>query len=326
MTVNPSAFRKGMRVARVTWSVMEPILGFAVLGLFVYLAYGADGLFPNVLATGAAWKIGLYLVVMTHITITAMSLCFHRMHTHQGVTFPKWLDWTMQSWLALTTGMSKLDWVSIHIYHHAHSDQEKDPHSPKHKGLARIFFFGVYDYVVAKDWPEVQKIRKKIPEDRFEAFLKRNPLIGPIVTAVTLTVAFGPAWGGIVALSTFAISPLFAVGGVNAIAHAFGYRNYETTDESRNIGFLFPLNWMICGELDHNNHHAHPRSCSFRHRWYEFDIGYFYIQMLSKVGLAKIKTAATVKSRSAAPLQTVRSPSNGTPDQTPPAPPESSYA
>ncbi len=289
-------FYKGMKNAlKITCAVLEPFLGFAVLGTCITVGIGPQGLFPGFLAHGAVWKIGLYLMGMTHITITAMSLCFHRMHTHQGVTFPKWLDHLMQSWLALTTGMSKLDWVSVHIYHHAHSDQEKDPHSPKHKGLARIFFFGVYDYVVAKDTPEVMKLRKKIPEDRYESFLKKNPLIGPIFTAAVLAVCFGPAVGGGIALATFAISPLFAVGGVNAIAHAIGYRNYETTDESRNIGFLFILNWMICGELDHNNHHAHPKSCSFRHRWYEFDVGYFYIQLLSLVGWAKVKTVYSSK-------------------------------
>jgi stearoyl-CoA desaturase (delta-9 desaturase) len=309
---------------RIIRGISEPLLAFAVLGFFVAAAFGSHGLFGGLLLTGAAWKISLYLILMTHLTITAMSLSFHRQYTHQGVAFAKGIDRIMQSWLALTTGMSKRDWVSVHIYHHAHSDQELDPHSPKQKGLARIFFFGVYDYVLAKKLPDVLKLRKKIPEDRFEAFLERNSLIGPIFTASALTIAFGPAMGGLLALLTFLISPFFAVGGVNAIAHAIGYRNYNTTDESRNIGFLFPLNWMICGELDHNNHHAHPRSCSFRHRWYELDIGYVYIRMLSAVGLAKIKTAHSLKAKPK--TSPARSPHNDSTAPTPPARPESLYA
>ncbi len=307
---------------RIFWGVAEPLLAFAILGFMVTVAFGLHGIFGAFLATGAWWKISLYLVLMTHLTITAMSLCFHRQYTHQGVAFAKRIDRLMQAWLALTTGMSKRDWVSVHIYHHANSDQQNDPHSPKHKGLARIFFFGVYDYVIAKDWPEVVKLRKKIPEDRFESFLARNPIVGPIFMASALTIAFGPALGGLLAVLTFLISPFFAVGGVNAIAHAIGYRNYETTDESRNIGFLFPLNWMICGELDHNNHHAHPRSCSFRHRWYELDIGYVYIRMLSAVGLAKIKTAHSLK-KTASPVRNLHSDPKA---PNPPAPPESLYA
>ena len=308
---------------RITLAVAEPLLAFATMGFLVTVAFGSHGLFGSLLSTGAWWKISLYLILMTHLTITAMSLCFHRQYTHQGVIFAKPLDRLMQTWLALTTGMSKRDWVSVHIYHHAHSDQEKDPHSPKHKGLARIFFFGVYDYVIAKEWPDVVKLRKKIPEDRYESFLNRNPIIGPIFMASALTIAFGPTMGGLLSVLTFLISPFFAVGGVNAIAHAVGYRNYPTTDESRNIGFLFPLNWMICGELDHNNHHAHPRSCSFRHRWYEFDVGYVYIRMLSAIGLAKIKTAHSL---SKAKASSVRSPHNDSTGPNPPAPPESLYA
>lgn len=283
------------RTARISWEILEPLLGFAVVSFMATMAFGSLGIFPGAFATGAGWKIAAYIVLMTHLTITAMSISFHRAHTHQGVVLNKSVDRLMQTWLVLTTGMSKRDWVSIHIYHHAHSDQELDPHSPKQKGFARIFFLGVYDYVVAKDLPDVVKLRKKIPEDRYEAFLKNNPVIGPIITTMILTVAFGPMLGGILSVLTFLISPIFAVGGVNTIAHAFGYRNYETSDESRNIGYLFPLNWMICGELDHNNHHAHPRSCSFRHRWYEIDIGYVYIRILSGLGLAKIKTAYSLK-------------------------------
>jgi len=316
-------FRKSLRI---TWALGQVFLAFAILAALITIAFGSGGLFPNVLATGAAWKVALYVFFMTHFTITAMSLCFHRSHTHQGVVFSKWIDRPMQAWLALTTGMSKRDWVSIHIYHHAHSDQELDPHSPKQKGLARIFFLGVYDYVVAKDWPEVVKLRKKIPEDRFEKILNDNPVIGPIFTATALSIAFGPAWGAALSLLTFMISPLFAVGGVNALAHAFGYRNYQTTDESRNLGFLVVLNWMICGELDHNNHHAHPRSCSFRHRWYEFDIGYAYIKILSALGFAKIKTAHKLGTKKPPTLTSVRSSSSDSTSPNPPAPPESLYA
>jgi stearoyl-CoA desaturase (delta-9 desaturase) len=76
---------------------------------------------------------------------------------------------------------------------------------------------------------------------------------------------------------------------VNALAHWWGYRNHKTIDNSRNLGFLIPLNFIICGELDHNNHHAHMRSCSFRHRWFEFDIGFVYLTLLGWIKLAELK-------------------------------------
>lgn len=272
-----------------TWAVSEPILAFALLAFLVTVVFGDRGYFATALSENAGWKYVIYMVLMTHLTITAMSLCFHRMHTHQGVKLHPVVDTAMQLWLWFTTSMSKLDWVSVHVYHHTHSDTDLDPHSPVKKGLARIFFLGVADYVNAKNHPDVIRIRKRIPENRLERFIDQNKMGGPILTAAGFTIAFGPLYGLLFATSTFLISPLFAVGGVNAIAHYFGYRNHVTTDNSRNIGFLFPLNWMICGELDHNNHHAHPKSCSFQHRWYEFDIGYQYLRLLSLVGLAELK-------------------------------------
>ena len=267
------------------------ILLYWLCSWLVTVGFGPGGLYPEAFASQAWLKMGLFIFIMTHLTITAMSLSFHRMHTHKGVRFHPVVDAIMQLWLWATTSMSKLDWVSVHVYHHATSDTAQDPHSPVQKGLARVFFLGVADYTRAKSHPEVLRIRRKLPANRLEKLISENVFVGPIVLGAAYMVAFGPLWGFILMATTFLISPIFAVGGVNALAHYFGYRNYETTDNSRNLGFIFILNWMICGELDHNNHHAHPTSCSFRHKAWEFDIGYAYIKLLSWVGLAEIKHA-----------------------------------
>ena len=223
-----------------------------------------------------------------------MSLSFHRFHTHKGVEFNPYFDMVMQVWLWLVTSMSKPDWVSVHIYHHAHSDTEKDPHSPVQKGFWRVFFLGVFDYTKAKSNPDVLKIRKTIKLNALEAFISRNLFMGPYIFTGILMVLFGSDTGMLLAVTNFMISPLFAVGGVNALAHTWGYRNHMNSgDNSRNIGFLLPLNFIICGELDHNNHHAHQRSASFRHRWFEFDIGWAYICTLAKLKLAKVRHSYT---------------------------------
>lgn len=256
---------------------------------------GSDGFFGGFWQNHSALKIVVYVVIMTHVTISCMSLSFHRSHTHKGVNFNKALDTVMQTWLWLITSMSKLDWVSVHMYHHIHSDKENDPHSPVQKGLAHVFFLGAWDYNAAKSSPEVLKIRQRLPVNKYEAFIAENLLLGPSLMVFINMLLFGAAWGTLLSLIGFLISPVFAVGGVNAIAHWIGYKNHKTTDNSRNIGFLFPLNFMICGELDHNNHHAHQKSCSFRHKWYEFDVGYFYIKILSYVKLAEIRTVYNTK-------------------------------
>jgi stearoyl-CoA desaturase (delta-9 desaturase) len=277
------------KVLSVLAGINPFIAAYFSFAWLISLTVGSHGIFANAFDENAGWKLAAYLFFMTHLTITAMSLCFHRAHTHKGVKFHPVLDSAMQIWLWATTSMSKLDWVSVHVYHHAHSDTPLDPHSPVQKGLARVFFLGVADYSRAKSHPDVLKIRNRLPVNQLERYIADHLFLAPIALGMALMVAFGPAWGLILMTTTFLISPIFAVGGVNALAHWFGYRNYKSTDNSRNLGFLFILNWMICGELDHNNHHSHPSSCSFRHKPWEFDIGYAYIKMLSWVGLAEIK-------------------------------------
>ena len=70
---------------------------------------------------------------------------------------------------------------------------------------------------------------------------------------------------------------------VNSAAHTWGYRNYETRDNSRN-------NWLAAilsnGDGWHNNHHAIPRAADHGQRWFEFDVAYLTIRCLGLVGLA----------------------------------------
>ena len=65
---------------------------------------------------------------------------------------------------------------------------------------------------------------------------------------------------------------------VNSASHRWGYRNYETSDRSRN-------NWVVAlltnGEGWHNNHHATPRACSQGHRWWEIDLTFTFVRVLA---------------------------------------------
>ena len=96
-------------------------------------------------------------------------------------------------------------------------------------------------------------------------------IVGPVVWAVQM------AW-----------IPFWAAGIINGVGHALGYRNHDVKDESRNIS---PIGIVIAGEELHNNHHADPKSAKFSHRWFEFDIGWMYIRLLSFVGLAHVAYA-----------------------------------
>lgn len=263
-------------------------IAWTLAALVIPGAIGPNGFFGDYFQTHTVLKFGLVWVLMAHITISAMSICYHRAHTHQAVKLNKMIDYSMQIWLWFISSLSMLDWVAVHIYHHAMSDTAKDPHSPKHKGFWHVFFMGAHDFTQAKSWPEVQKIRSRLKAGPLEKYIGDHLFLLPVIFAAAQIFCFGPLYGSILAALNFMITPLFAVGGVNALAHAFGYQNYDAKDNSHNLGFLFPLNWIIAGELDHNNHHKFPKSPSFAHRWFEFDFGFSYIKLMSWMGLAKI--------------------------------------
>ena len=80
--------------------------------------------------------------------------------------------------------------------------------------------------------------------------------------------------------------PVTAAGVINGIGHYWGYRNFEAPDASTNI---VPWGILIGGEELHNNHHTYPTSAKFSVKPYEFDIGWIYISLMEKVGLARVK-------------------------------------
>jgi stearoyl-CoA desaturase (delta-9 desaturase) len=83
----------------------------------------------------------------------------------------------------------------------------------------------------------------------------------------------------------FAIS-LFVNATITGFGHWVGYKNLDRADNSRNV---IPWGILGCGEELHHNHHVDPANPNFAHRWFEFDLGYFYIQLLVWVRLAKFR-------------------------------------
>jgi stearoyl-CoA desaturase (delta-9 desaturase) len=101
-------------------------------------------------------------------------------------------------------------------------------------------------------------------------------------------ILFG-AFGGLIWAIQMMWIPVTAAGVINGIGHYFGYRNYDCEDASRNI---VPFGILIGGEELHNNHHTYGTSAKLSSKWYEFDIGWMYITILSFFGLAKVKKVA----------------------------------
>lgn len=229
----------------------------------------------------------IYTLVLTHITIIAVTLYLHRSQAHRSVQFHPAVNHFFRFWLWLTTGMVTREWVAIHRKHHQASDTPSDPHSPKVHGIWRVLFGGAFLYVKAKqDQDMVNTLSRGCPTDWMELHLySARPTLGIGILLVLNTLIFG--WAGILIWGIQMIwIPFWAAGVINGLAHWWGYRNYEVKDTSRN---LYPLAFWIGGEELHNNHHGNGTSAKFSSKWWEFDIGWFYIKILSALRLAQVR-------------------------------------
>lgn len=225
-------------------------------------------------------------LIMTHITILCVTLYLHRSQAHRSVTFHPVVAHFMRFWLWLTTGMNTKEWVAVHRKHHQAADAPADPHSPKIYGIWNILLGGVYYYVKAKKDPEVMKLGVGTPIDWIESKVYTPyPFAGILLMLMIDVLAFGLI-GAVVWLVQMLWIPLWAAGVINGLAHWWGYRNYSVNDTSRN---LLPLGIWIGGEELHNNHHGNGTSPKLSLKWYEFDIGWFWISILSKLNLATVR-------------------------------------
>jgi len=224
---------------------------------------------------------------MTHLTIVSVTLYLHRCQSHRGVEFHPVLAHVMRFWLWMTTGMTTKQWVAIHRKHHQTTDVEGDPHSPHVFGIKAVMTTGWLLYNnAAKDDDFVMKYGTGTPKDWIERTLYTpHHRLGILLMLAVDLALFGP-WGFLVWGVQMIWIPFWAAGMINGLGHWWGYRNGETKDHSRNI---CPIGIVAGGEELHNNHHLDPASPKFSRKWWEFDIGWMYICILSAVGLAKVK-------------------------------------
>jgi len=231
----------------------------------------------------------IYVLVMTHITIVCVTLFLHRSQAHRSIEFHPVVSHFMRFWLWLTTGMVTKQWVAIHRKHHRYSDLEGDPHSPHVFGIGQVLTKGAVLYHEAsKDKVMVDSYGVGTPADWMELHVySAHSRLGIGILFVFNTLVFG-WWGPVLWGIQMLWIPFWAAGVVNGIGHWWGYRNGKTKDRSRNI---VPVDFIVGGELLHNNHHLDPANPRLSRKWFEFDIGWMYVKILERLGLAKLRVA-----------------------------------
>jgi stearoyl-CoA desaturase (delta-9 desaturase) len=288
--LRPTDLLEAIRGRRVKPGIFTGIVGVHVLALLAC----APWLFSW---SGLAWAVGgLYLFGTLGINIG-----FHRLLTHRGFSCPGWLEHAL-SVLGVCCGQgSPISWVAIHRMHHQHSDQPSDPHSPRgsffwsHMGWFLVHDSALYDLSTFDHYARDlfrDRFYKRLEQPRVWAaihllqgslFFSTGSLVGALSSgslAGALQLGFSwLVWG--VFVRTIAVWHI--TWSVNSITHLWGYRTFDTPDDSRN-------NWLVGlisnGEGWHNNHHAEPRCAAHGQRWWELDVSYLTIRALERMGLA----------------------------------------
>jgi stearoyl-CoA desaturase (Delta-9 desaturase) len=235
----------------------------------------------------SGWQILAYTLIVTHITIAAVTIFLHRSQAHRSLDLHAIPSHFFRFWLWMTTGMVTKEWVSIHRKHHAKCETVDDPHSPVTRGIRTVLLTGSELYrTEAKNLETMQKYGHNTPGDWIERHLyTRYSALGVSLMLVIDLLLFGAIGATVWAVQMLWI-PITAAGIINGIGHWWGYRNFEAVDASTNV---LPWGILIGGEELHNNHHTYPTSAKLSVKPYEFDIAWGYIRAMELVGLAKVR-------------------------------------
>jgi stearoyl-CoA desaturase (Delta-9 desaturase) len=236
------------------------------------------------------WGYVVVALVLTHVTIAAVTIYLHRHSAHRALDLHPVVSHFFRFWLWLTTGMETKQWTAIHRKHHAKCETEEDPHSPQVLTLKKVLLEGTELYRrEAANRETIEKYGHGTPDDWMERNVyARSDKLGVSLMLIIDVLLFGPIGLTIWAVQMLWI-PIMAAGVINGVGHYIGYRNFQAEDASTNI---VPWGILIGGEELHNNHHAYASSARLSSKWYEFDIGWFYIRSMELLGLAKVKKLA----------------------------------
>jgi stearoyl-CoA desaturase (delta-9 desaturase) len=243
--------------------------------------------FSNGLLYLSWWQTLLLTLISTHVTIISVTVYLHRCQAHRALELHPVASHFFRFWLWITTGMVTGHWAAIHRKHHAKCESDQDPHSPQTHGIWKVLLGGAELYrVEVKNEETLRKFGHGTPND----WMERNVYAKYPNLGISLLLVIDVALFGVVGVSVWAVQmlwiPFWAGGVVNGVGHFWGYRNFGTADASTNI---IPFGILIGGEELHNNHHAYATSAKLSNRWYEFDIGWMYICILSALGVAKAR-------------------------------------
>ncbi|HTA54109.1 MAG TPA: fatty acid desaturase [Candidatus Acidoferrales bacterium] len=211
-----------------------------------------------------------------------ITLCYHRVLTHRSLRLRKPLEYLFAVFGTLALQGDPIRWVAIHRKHHAHADQDDDPHNI-HLGFRWAHVDWLYRQNLAL--PSDDEIARYAPDLYADPFYRALQHLGaPLQIALAVALFFLGGWSwvvwGVFVRLVFCYHSTWLV---NSAAHMLGYRSYRTTDRSTNCWWVAALSF---GEGWHNNHHAFPFSARHGLRWFEIDMTWWHVKALKFLRLA----------------------------------------
>jgi fatty-acid desaturase len=278
----------GARHRRIYWRYAAVVAFYHGIALLAFV--------PSFFSWTGLWVAVLGIYVFGGLGI---NVGYHRLLTHRSFSCPKWLEHGFAALGVCCVQDAPARWVAVHRRHHHHTDEHSDPHSP----LVNFFWahmgWLIYENNDLDRMAAYQRYASDVLRDPFYKMLERNIALIVVMSWLAFFAAgflAGVVAGGslLQALRFGAIMVLWGVfvrtvlvwhitWSVNSLSHFWGYRNYSTSDDSRNNAFVA---FLTSGEGWHNNHHADPGAANCSHHWWEFDGIYWVIRGFARLGLA----------------------------------------
>ncbi|MCU4387055.1 acyl-CoA desaturase [Acinetobacter haemolyticus] len=239
---------------------------------------------------GVSWFAVVFMLFFYLIRMFAITAFFHRYLSHKTFQTSRIVQFIFILIGTMSAQRGPLWWAAHHRYHHRYTDTAQDPHSSTHGfWYSHIgWFLNDHNFAIRK---EVVRDWLKYPE---LVWLDRFSLPVVLLTAASiyglgewLAVAYPHlATSGLQLLVWgFVISTVLLIHAtlcINSMAHLYGRRDFETSDNSRNN---FILSIITLGEGWHNNHHFYAGSVRQGFYWWQIDITYYLLKIMSYLGL-----------------------------------------
>ena len=234
----------------------------------------------GIIYLGWSWSGFVLMLTSYYIRMIVVTAGYHRYFSHRAFKTSRWFQFLLAVAAQSAAQKGVLWWAGHHRWHHKYSDLPQDVHSAKLSG----FFYSHVGWIMSSNWNETDNKSvsdlARYPELRWldSASIALLPVVALALVFLAVGGLHGLVWG------FFASTVLLWHGSfsINSLAHLFGSRPYNTSDDSRN-------NWLLAlittGEGWHNNHHHYQSSANQGFRWWEIDVTYYVLRGLEKCGL-----------------------------------------